>query len=135
MGCSLGIERFLAGEWDDALAELESSLDLAEEIGETHSVIFAHIAIALICFHRDDLARADEAVQTAYRELIGRGFRYRTDWAAWPHALLQEASGDSAQALETMTAPWEESVRLGISMDHPVVGADLVRLAMAGGDT
>jgi len=48
---------------------------------------------------------------------------------------LQEASGDSAQALETMTAPWEESVRLGISMDHPVVGADLVRLAMAGGDT
>jgi len=57
-------------------------LDLAEEIGETHSVIFAHIAIALICFHRDDLARADEAVQTAYRELIGRGFRYRTDWAA-----------------------------------------------------
>jgi len=134
-GVFLGIERFLAGEWDDALAELESSLDLAEEIGETHSVIFAHIAIALICFHRDDLARADEAVQTAYRELIGRGFRYRTDWAAWPHALLQEASGDSAQALETMTAPWEESVRLGISMDHPVVGADLVRLAMAGGDT
>ena len=45
-------------------------------------MIFAHIAIALICFHRDDLARADEAVQTAYRELIGRGFRYRTDWAA-----------------------------------------------------
>ena len=34
-----------------------------------------------------------------------------------------------------MTAPWEESVRLGISMDHPVVGADLVRLAMAEGDT
>ena len=29
---SLGLERFLAGEWDDALAELESGLDLAGEI-------------------------------------------------------------------------------------------------------
>ena len=38
------------------------------------------------------------------------------------------------EARSTMTAPWEESARLGISAEFPVVGADLVRLAMAEGD-
>ena len=133
-GVFLGVERFIAGEWDDALAELESSLALAEEIGETYGVILAPIVIALISFHRDDLSRAAAAVEAAYRHLTDRGFRYR-EWAAWPHALLQEACGEPARALETMTAPWEENARLGISAEHPFVGANLVRLAMAEGDT
>jgi DNA-binding CsgD family transcriptional regulator len=134
-GVFLGVERFIAGEWDDALAELESSLELAEEIGETYSVVLAHIVIAAISFHRDDLSRATAAVEAAYQDLTDRGFRYRTEWAAWPHALLQEASGESARALETLTAPWEESTRLGISTQYPFAGPDLVRLAMAEGDT
>jgi DNA-binding CsgD family transcriptional regulator len=133
-GMFLGVERFIAGEWDDAVAELESSLALAEEMGETYSVTLAHIVIALISFHRDDLSRAAAAVEAAYRDLTDRGFGYRTTWAAWPDALLQEASGESARALETMTAPWEESARLGISTAYPLAGADLVRLAMAEGD-
>ena len=133
-GVFLGIERFIAGEWDDALAELESSLALAEEIGESYPVILAHIVIALISFHRDDHGRAAAAVDAAYRHLSRQGFRYR-ELAAWPPALLQEVSGESAGALETMTAAWEENARLGISAEHPVVGADLVRLAMAEGDT
>jgi DNA-binding CsgD family transcriptional regulator len=131
----IGFERFIAGQWDDALAELESSLELAGEIGETYSVHLAHIVIALISFHRDDLSRAAAAVEAAYREQSDRDSPYRANWVAWPHALLQEASGETAQALKTMTAPWEESSRLGISVVHPVVGADLVRLAMAEGDT
>jgi DNA-binding CsgD family transcriptional regulator len=133
-GMFLGIERFIAGEWDDAVAELESSLALAEEMGETYSVTLAHIVIALISFHRDDLSRAAAAVEAAYRDLTDRGFPYRTTWAAWPHALLQEASGEPARALETMTAPWDESARLGISTQYPLAATDLVRLAIAEGD-
>jgi len=131
----LGFERFIAGQWDDALADLESSLELAEELGETYGVIPARIVMSLISFHRDDLNRAAAAVEAAYRELAGRDFPYEhANWAAWPHALLQEASGQPARALKTMTTPWEESSRLGISEEHPFVGADLVRLAMAEGD-
>ena len=33
----LAYGRFLAGEWDDAIAELEASLKLAEEIGEIYA--------------------------------------------------------------------------------------------------
>jgi DNA-binding CsgD family transcriptional regulator len=38
-------------------------------------------------------------------------------------------------ALTTLTAFWEETARQGISVECPVVGADLVRLATADGDT
>ena len=130
----LGFERFIAGQWDDALAELESSLELAEEAGEGYSVTLARIVMSLISFHRGDLSRAAAAVAAANRELAGRDSPYSSNWAAWPHALLQEASGESARALQTMTAPWEESARLGISVECLIVGADLVRLAMAEGD-
>ena len=133
-GVYLGVERFIAGEWDDALAELESSLELAEEIGETYSVNYARIVMSLISFHRDDLSRAAAAVQAAFQNLAGWDSPHRASWAAWPHALLQEASGQPAQALKTLTGPLRESSRLGISAEYPVMGADLVRLAMAEGD-
>jgi DNA-binding CsgD family transcriptional regulator len=133
-GVMLGFERFVAGQWDDALAELESSLELAGELGEeNYSVNLAHAMMALISFHRDDLNRAAVAVRAAGHELAGRGAAFAR-WATWPHALLQEASGQPAQALETLAAPLRESARLRISAEYPVIGADLVRLAVAEGD-
>ena len=45
----LAFERFIAGEWDDAIAELEASFGLAEdEIGETYSLVYAHGVLSLI---------------------------------------------------------------------------------------
>jgi DNA-binding CsgD family transcriptional regulator/tetratricopeptide (TPR) repeat protein len=130
----LGFERFIAGQWDDALAELESCLELAAELGEeNYTVNLAHAIMALISFHRDDLNRAAAAAQGAQQELASRGTAFAR-WAVWPHALLQEAAGQPAQALETLTTPLRQSARLGISADYPVVGPDLVRLAVTEGD-
>lgn len=95
---SLGLERFLAGEWDDALAELESSLDLAAEIGETYSVPYAHSLMSLISLHRNDLDRAAICAEAASREFAGRGAQYRTSWTARPQALVLEARGQRTQA-------------------------------------
>jgi DNA-binding CsgD family transcriptional regulator/tetratricopeptide (TPR) repeat protein len=131
----LGFERFIAGQWQDALAELESGLGLAEETGETYSMILARVLTALISFHRDDLSQAAAAMAIADRDLTGRDFLYHSHWAAWPQALLQEASGQSARALATMAAPWADGSTLGISVEGVIVGADLVRLARAQGDT
>jgi hypothetical protein len=64
-GVFLGYERFTAGEWDDAMAELEASLELVSEIGETYSVTLAHVMMALISFHRNDLGGARAAVDAA----------------------------------------------------------------------
>ena len=130
----LALERFIAGQWDDAVAEFETSFELAEEIGETYSVVLAHSALSLISLHRGDLAAADAAAGAATRELAGRGPRYSTQWAAWPRALLLETAGAVDQALATMAGAWDTSVRLGLHIDCPAVAADLVRLALAAGD-
>ena len=130
----LAFERFITGEWDDAIAELESSFELADEIGSTYNHVFAHGILSLISLHRNDLSRADEAAGVAARALAGWGSGYRTTWAAWPRALILEAGGELGQALATMTGAWDMSARLGLALDYPVVGADLVRLALASGD-
>jgi DNA-binding CsgD family transcriptional regulator len=131
----LALERFITGEWDDAIAELEASLELADEIGSTYNHVFAHGILSLISLHRNDLSRAEEAAGAAARDLAGRGPGYPTmTWAAWPSALILEAGGELGQALATMTGAWDTCARLGLALDYPAVGADLVRLALASGD-
>ena len=128
----LALERFITGEWDDAIAELEASFELADEIQTV--VARAHGILSLISLHRNDLSRAEEAAGAAARDLAGWGSGYRTTWAAWPRALIQEAGGELGQALATMTGAWDTCARLGLALDYPAVGADLVRLALASGD-
>ena len=74
----------LTGEWDDAIAELEASFELADEIGSTYNHVFAHGILSLISLHRNDLSRAEEAAAAA-RDLAGWGSGYRTTWAARAH--------------------------------------------------
>lgn len=134
-GVFLGMERFIAGEWDDAPAELEASLELADEIGETFNVPVAHGVISLISLHRNDLGGARAAMDAAHADLASRGSLYPANWAAWPQALLLETSGEPAGALAALAAPWEETIRLGFSGGwYPDMGADLVRMAMAAGE-
>lgn len=128
----LALERFITGEWDDAIAELEASFELADEIQTV--VARAHGILSLISLHRNDLSRAEEAAGAAARDLAGWGSGYRMTWAAWPRALIQEAGGELGQALATMTGAWDTCARLGLALDYPAVGADLVRLALASGD-
>ena len=129
----LAFERFTAGEWDDAIAELETSFELAEEIGAPHLFI-AYGVLSLISLHRNDLSRAQDAAGAAPREQAGQPPSYRPYWAAWPRALILEAGGELGQALATMTGAWDMCARLGLALDYPAVGADLVRLALASGD-
>ena len=128
----LALERFITGEWDEAIAELEASFELADEIQTV--VARAHGILSLISLHRNDLSRAEEAAGAAARDLAGWGSGYRTTWAAWPRALILEAGGELGQALATMTGAWDMCARLGLALDYPAVGADLVRLALASGD-
>ena len=128
----LALERFITGEWDDAIAELEESFELADEIQTV--VARAHGILSLISLHRNDLSRAEEAAGAAARDLARWGPGYLTTWAAWPRALIQEAGGELGQALATMTGAWDTCARLGLALDYPAVGADLVRLALASGD-
>jgi DNA-binding CsgD family transcriptional regulator len=130
----LAFERFITGEWDDAIAELETSFELADEIGETYSRAYAHGVLSLISLHRNDLSRAQEAASAAERDLAGRSSGYVMSLAVWPRALIQEAGGEPAQALASLAGAWDTCGRLGLALEYPAVGADLVRFALAAGD-
>ena len=86
-------------------------------------------------FHRGDLGRAETAARPAALDIAGRSPGYRMTLAAWPRALILEAGGEHAQALATMADAWDTCARRGLVLEYPAVGADLVRLALAAGDT
>ena len=130
----LAYGRFIAGEWDDAIAELEASLKLAEEIGEIYSLVYAYGLLARISLHRNDLSRAREAAAAADRNLAGWGSGHSMTWVAWPRALILEAGGNPGQALGAMASLWDWCVSSGFALEYPALGPDLVRLALTAGD-
>src|SRR5438309_1913619 len=83
------MERFRAGNWDDAVVEIEADTGPAGETGQGHSLILGGSVLALIRLHRNDLPGARDAA--APGELSAVGADYRTDWSAWVQALLLEA--------------------------------------------
>ncbi len=130
----LSFERMIAGEWDDAIAELEASLALAEEIGDIYSRGYANGVLSLISFHRNDLSRSQHAATAAARDLADWSPGYRTSWAPWPQALILEADGEPGQALASLAGIWDKCASSGLALEYPAIGADLVRLSLAAGD-
>jgi tetratricopeptide (TPR) repeat protein len=131
----LALAGFTAGEWDDAIAELEASTELAAETGETYSLILGHSMLSIIRLHRNDLPGATESAATAASLLAATGPRYRTHWALWARALTTEADGDPATAYAELARVWDQCARSGLALEYPVLGPDLIRLALAAGDT
>ena len=128
-----GAERFIAGEWDDAIAELEASAGLAEETGSTYTLAYALALLSLISLHRNDLSRAAEAASAAVGQLEA-GARYRAQWALWARALVLEADGKIADAHAALAGCWDRCTQLGLTLEYRMLGPDLVRLALARGD-
>ena len=130
----LAYGRFLAGEWDDAVAELEASLKVAGEVGEIYSLVYAHGLLSRISLHRNDLHRAREAVAAADRNLTGWGSGHSMTWVAWPRALILEAGGERGPALATIAGLWDWCASSELALECSAIGADVVRLALAAGD-
>jgi DNA-binding CsgD family transcriptional regulator/tetratricopeptide (TPR) repeat protein len=126
--------RFLAGDWDDAIAEVEAAQDLADEIGENRSLILGHSVLALICVHRNDLSRARQAVSAAIGQSDEADPQDRALWAMRADAVVLEAEGEVAGAFALLAECWDRCEGLGLTVNYLAFGPDLVRLALAGDD-
>jgi DNA-binding NarL/FixJ family response regulator/tetratricopeptide (TPR) repeat protein len=129
----LAMVGFTAGDWDDASAELEASIELAAETDRDSSLILSHSLLSIIRLHRNDLHGAAESVAPAARLLAATGSRYRSHWAIWARALVAEADGDSARAYADLERVWDQCAQSGLALEYPVLGPDLIRLALATG--
>jgi DNA-binding CsgD family transcriptional regulator len=130
----LALERFTAGDWDDSLAEAQAGLELAEEVGETYARVTGQAVRSLILLHRNDLPGARDAAEAAEAELAGTGPRYRSHWAQWARALVLEVDGQQDEAYAVLAGCWDWCARNGLAAEYRVLGPDLIRLALAGGD-
>jgi DNA-binding CsgD family transcriptional regulator/tetratricopeptide (TPR) repeat protein len=129
-----GFGHFATGEWDDAVTELEAGIALAAETGQRTNSTLGFSILALIALHRGDLQRAGEAIDQATAEVEACGPRFRSQWSTWVRALLLDARGAWQEAFTTMVACWDECLHAGLEIEIPVLGPDLVRMALAVGD-
>jgi DNA-binding CsgD family transcriptional regulator len=130
----LALEGFTAGDWDDALAEAQAGLELAEELGHGHARVFGRVVRSLILVHRNDLPGAREAAEAAEAELAVTGPRYRSHRARWARALILEAEGKVSDAYAVLAGCWDWCARHGLALEYRVLGPDLIHLALASGD-
>lgn len=123
---------FWAARWDDAVAEIDASVALAEEFDLGLPVASCSLG-AVIAVHRDQLdvaadwlGRADEGLGQAGRQMLFH-------WRLWARALLAEASGRLQEAVDEMWSLWELCSGLGLASEYPTMGPELVPLALAAG--
>jgi class 3 adenylate cyclase/DNA-binding CsgD family transcriptional regulator len=127
------LRHFVLGEWDDATTGVEAGMTMLGEGGARQGAVYAHSVLAVIAVHRGDVHSAEASVAAAERELAMAGPQYRVDWPAWARGVLQEAQGTPDQALRSVEEAWERAMGLGFVSELPVLGPDLVRLALTTG--
>jgi DNA-binding CsgD family transcriptional regulator len=120
----------LRGRLDDALAELatRSQLAVPTEIGWDLS---AFALAALIELHRDDLLAAERNVIEAEREAAAGAPPFGTDLMVLARALLLEATGNAAAAVDALAGTFDAMLAAGALTFLPMLGPDLARLAAA----
>jgi DNA-binding CsgD family transcriptional regulator len=131
------VQHFVAGQWDEATAEVQASIELAAGTGESFGLLVSRSVLSLISLHRNDVRRAEEAASAAagqYADSTVTTTRYRSQWALWARALTLEAGGQSAAAYAMLADCWDRCAQLGLALEYRMLGADLVRLALACGD-
>jgi DNA-binding CsgD family transcriptional regulator len=124
---------FWSGDWDDAIRAVGAALDLVEATGVRRGTLIGHSLRSLIALHRGDLVTAEREVAAAEGEAATTGPQGRPDWMMWARALLLEAQGQQEEALTTLAHAWFLCSRAGVAAEYPVIGPDLVRMAMNGG--
>jgi DNA-binding CsgD family transcriptional regulator len=92
--------------------------------------------VSLIASHRNDIEGAMRSVSlaAAARAAEDSYVRYRSYWAAKAQAQVLEIDGAVPAALTTLAQAWDECAAAGLVAAYPVLGPDLVRLALAAGD-
>lgn len=123
----LALPKLSLGEWDDAVADAESSLALADELGSGAGRVTAWSVISLVAAHRGDASRAAEGVAAANRVVNEMGPQWGMLWFGQAAVLVRELSGDHKSAADLLDFIWGESVASGVVEGQLAIAADLAR--------
>ena len=123
---------WLLGRWDEAVAEMEAGLALAEEVESQFAKLTFQGALAEIAIHRGQLARAAELLAAPMPETEARYDLYAPLLA---RALLAETKGDAARATVSAMAADDIFLATGALGHYRTFGPMLVRMFLTTSDT
>jgi DNA-binding CsgD family transcriptional regulator len=108
-------------QWDDAVAQAEAGLAVADEVEHGAKRAWPYEVLARIAVHRGALDHAARLLA-------------QIDAERQPaESLLTEARGDTAGAFPALADEWDRNEAVGAVAHRRLVGPDLVRLALAAG--
>lgn len=131
----LGMRHYHAGAWDDAVAELETGLSFADELGNHGGTLGAHVLLALVALHRDDLPVGEGQLSMAERRFAEVGPDFGMEWLPLAQSYLAEAKGDVESACACLGQAWDTFAEMGCRAHYRMLGPQLVRHAVATGHT
>ena len=121
---------WFSGDWDDAVAEAEAALAMAEEAGTYLGRAYAASILGLVALHRGDLAAGTQHWRHAEAALAVSGPQIGDDWVPWLGALVDRAEGRPEEALAQLLAAWGRFERAGMVTSQLRIAADAIRLAV-----
>jgi tetratricopeptide (TPR) repeat protein len=123
-----------AGQWDDALAELESTVGMP---GPDYLQLLVHGKIALVAAHRDDWQAAEEHLRRIPGELTNTpAAQANVHWLLLAQAMAVERDGRLNEAVQVLaTVALNPEVPTDMMEERVLLLLPLVRLALATGDT
>jgi DNA-binding CsgD family transcriptional regulator len=117
------------GQWDDAVADAETTVDLCTTFQAWHAFGMAQSILALVAIRRNEFQEAESHVAAARDRLVSAPDQHGRPWVHWTTGLVLEARGDPHAALHHLVDAWSDTV--GIVSDQATFGPDLVRLAVS----
>ncbi|WP_158566782.1 helix-turn-helix transcriptional regulator [Actinomadura craniellae] len=127
--------RLAASRLDDAAAEAQAGLAMADELGMHTYTLLGITVLAIVAMRRGDLdtaARQAERHDSLYRET--QGMMYGSLWSTWAMATVAEAHGDLGKALESTHVFYTDPVRRRwLLITEPNAAPWLTRTALATG--
>ena len=123
--------RFLVGEWDDATAELEAGLQVAQQHGQRISVAQSRSYQAVIGLARGDLVGAEAALASVEHELSVDAPCYGAQLVAFAASAIAEAQAEPTRAFEVLLRCWTRDVEREIRYYHRYLAPPLVRLSLS----
>jgi DNA-binding CsgD family transcriptional regulator len=125
-----GRVHFAAGQWGEALADLEPVL------GWQYSEVWPDTLVlrALIALHRGQVAQAREDLRLFDDALASGAFCSCVDYLVSARAFLSEADGQPDKALAQLRWLWQLSEDAPLATARPKIGPQLGRLSVQLGD-
>ncbi len=119
-----------AGRWDDLLAECEAGLTYGREHGVGLAASWACAMSAAARLYRGERAQGHALVEEGEALLRSGGTQFGVHMLVVARALLLEANGDVAEAIELLVAAWDVAEGLRADTALVFVGPELVRLGV-----